>query len=248
MEKKEKKEGADAPPAEPKKPADAGGDVGGDDAGKDKNLISDMLKKHGALEAAMDEGSMQMASDMLQAYKEMGYEDGEAMKCAAHSFKLAKHMQGKGPAPAAPAESADDKKDPSQLEATSKVDDKGLEITEGSASVDDKGLEYKEASKQLITLKGEMAKLKEQNAKLLCEKHLDHVLKESGLPSKATKDFREAIKTPKSTEQIDADFKIFLAAYKTQGTSGRDGFLIQPEKHYESTGGSPVTSDSFLRD
>jgi len=229
------------------------GDEPHDDADQDKQMIMDMLTKHGALAEAMDEGALKMAGDMLQSYKEMGYSEDEAMKCAAHSMKLAKHMQAKQSAGDANPPVDDNQKAMAQNEdeGSAKIGPKGEEYTEneGSAKVGPKGEEYTESAKKTIfKLQANIAKLTESLKKFECEKHLDTVLKNSGLERALTKRFRETIGTPKSVEQIDRDLKFYIAAIKeAQNPVGVRQFL-QLEKVTETSGSASTGLSGFMID
>lgn len=202
---------------EEQKPEMKGEEMAHDDAAADVELIKAMLKKHGLIgeEGEPEEETMQMAREMLGAYKEMGYESEKAMECMGEAMKLASHM-GKKKQEAA-----------SQQESDEMTDDDMDEAMEMEAQE----AEVKESAKlrdEVIALKAELAKFKEADKKAQIAKHLDKVLSESKLTRKVTDTFRETIGEPKSTEQIDREFKIFLEAYKSD--RGESGLFVFTEK------------------
>jgi len=200
---------------------------GHDDEQQDIELIKSMLKKHGAdgkpegspegegddsqEEADVQEADMQMCKEMYQAYKEMGYEQKEALEAAGHALKLAKHMGKKHEvAEAEEAEESDDEQEESHKEA----DDSKVESLR----------------KELLQLKGTVAKFTEAEKTKEVLAHLETVLEKSKLPNTVTKSFRESLGTPKSKEQVDKDFKIFMEGFKSQGGEATSGNIFIPEK------------------
>lgn len=225
--------------APPEAPAKKGGEH--DDEDKDKALIAKMLKDHLGDEESSSEEIMKMAKEMYEGYKELGYEAEEAMKCAGHSMKLAKHLASKETKENAENESKEedkteavppvpeDKKDA----APDKDDGDKKEESHKEGESDD---DSKKESNALIAAKAENAALKEQLKTIEIQKHLETVLTESKLPRSVTTMFRESIGTPKSAKQIDDSFKIFVEAYKAGQGSETDSlpFVVSTEKKTSS--------------
>lgn len=228
-----KKEGADDP-----KPGDQPGGDDHSDADQDKKLILDMIKKHmgdqggddgskdggksaegddkqeGHKEGEMGEDAEAAAHQAYEAYKEMGYEHEDAIKCAAHSMKLAKHMASKheaekkeGGEPANPPHS-DDKKPPTSLP------------------------NQKEAEATIVKLEGRIAMLeRERNERTLADT-LDKKLRESGLARAETDKIRTLIGTPKSEKEIVEKINLFKEGMQQAGSksSQPNPFITNPEK------------------
>jgi hypothetical protein len=84
---------SEADPAAPSDGADATGDHA--DAAQDMALIKKMIAEYLSDDDMNSEEIQKMSKEAYEAYVEMGYEADEAMKCAGHSMKLAKHMASK---------------------------------------------------------------------------------------------------------------------------------------------------------
>jgi len=166
------------------------------DEEKDKALILDMIKKHMGDAGEMDEESSAAAMEACEAYKEMGYSEDEAMKCAAHAMKLAKHMAAKR-----------------ESEESVKVGNDGSIHTEDEAvSVDKSGSIHTE-SERLIKAEAKIAMLeRELNTRKLGDA-LDKKLRESGLGRAETDKLRDLIGAPKSVEHIEHTIKVFKEAF-----------------------------------
>lgn len=210
-------------------PTDGGGDdAGDDDADQDRELLKSFLQKY--LGDGHDEETYEMAKEAIQAGKEMGMDEDEAMKCAGYSMKMAKHMAGKKPGDApAPggAQPAPAPKDgaapvPAPAEAAGGGDPSKL-APEAK----------KESEKRVLELTAEVAKLKEtiKGFELNgCEGALDKLLRESKLPMAATKKFRECLGTAKSEQEIQDKLKIFKEAYGVSGEADPMSGFVCPEK------------------
>lgn len=244
--KVEKKEAADM-----EKKEDAGmekkegDDAGHDDEAQDKQLIMDMLKKHGLVdgdeEGKDDEGDSKEAedkeappadkkdappakddakkdphADMMQAA--MKYH--QAYKACGHDSKEAadracEAMKCAGMAHAGDQKESDKKEEESHKEADKK--------------------EHKESA-AVIKLKGENAKLVEKLSSMETEKHLDKKLQESRLPMAVTKKFRESIKAAKSIKEVDEKFNLFMEGYKSFGgeADGLGAFVMTEKETVQS--------------
>lgn len=200
------------------------------DEQQDAELIKSMLKKHGVGGEGeeIEEADMQMCKEMYGAYKELGYKEQEALEAAGHSMKLAKHMGAKKEAEVKEADEDKEKE-------AAKVDDKGYHHEA------DKVVESLRS--EILAMKGVVAKFQEAEKAKEVTAYLDDVLGKSKLPNTVTKTFRESIGTPKTKEQIDRDFKIFMEAYKAK--DGEAGNIFIPEK---TTTGSETTGSGGFSD
>jgi hypothetical protein len=157
----------------------------GDEA-QDIELIKKMLKDYLGDEEAESVEACEAGKQAYEAYKEMGKESEEALKCAGEAMKLAKHMAAKTKEAAPKEEPKDEeKKDEEKCEADAK---------ESSA---------------IAQLKGENAKLKESLKKFEIATYLDKKLKESKESRQVTDAFRELVKTAKTTGEIDKLWESF---------------------------------------
>lgn len=225
IESEEKKEAAPEAPAKH------------DDAAQDKELIAQMLKKH-----LGDDASEEDMAAAHEAYeymsKEAKMESEEAAKSAGDAIKCAKHMMAKKEA----AKTETDDKD-----ADDKKEAKADEKEEKKESDDSKKESALRAEN--IRLKGEVASFKETERKRGVEAHLESKLAASGLPRAVTKTFRESVKAPKTKEEVDALFAVFMEGFKaTRSESGSGiGFHMPAEKIVE-TKSRPAGLASCLRD
>lgn len=221
-----------------------GDDDGHDDAEKDKKLIAEMISKYLGDDHKEDEAAHEAGKKAFEAYKEMGYSEDEAMKCAGHSMKLAKHMKSK-------EEEGDDKDGDKEEEkkkedgaddqdADDKHDDK-KEPPKKDEKKDDKKEEgeEKKMERELIRVRGELASLKERERKSNLEKYMDEKLAESKIARRVTKENKELLCKVRSKEEFDEKLKLFMEGFKASGTDGGEAyglFEIQPEKIAESSG------------
>lgn len=216
-----------------------GGDAGHDDAGKDKELIKSMLKKHLGLDDASEE-EMEMYQGAMEAYKEMGMEDDKAQEAAVNSMKLAKHMQSKQ----AEAEGEEGEKD---KPAPKDDADDGDEDDKKKESEDEKEA-HKESTvlkQENVSLRAKLAKFEQAQIVTELNTHIENVCKESKLPNKATKAFKESLGKVKTKEEVDRLFKIFEGAYTAaSGTQDDSGvFGIEKTVGESSDGTSADFSD-----
>lgn len=235
------KEAAAAPGAgdATKKPGDSDG--GGDgnpnhpDAAQDKALFQKLIKDHLGDSYSDDEEAVGAAKQAYESYKEMGYKEDEAMKCAGHAMKLAAHHAKKQQEAGAGAGAADGAADKSKTDAP-KTDETTPPKKEGEPK---ETVAPKEADKDALIMKltAENAVFKSRDARNQIGTHIESVCRESKLSNSITKKFKEsdAVKSAKSTGDIDRLFKIFkegaegVLAERAQDHS--DLFAISPEKH-----------------
>lgn len=169
------------------------------DIAKDKELILSMIKKYMGDEDE-PEAAMERAHEAYQAYSEMGYEKEEAMKCAAHTMKLAKHMASKKHAEAGKGEKESEEK---------------KEAVPQNPKADPK--KYVGAKESEIRLTAKVAMLERELKKRELSEMLDKKLKESGLGRAETDKIRDLIGAPKSESQILDTIKIFKEAFSVRG-------------------------------
>jgi hypothetical protein len=246
---------AKAKEADEKKPADqkdakdskegAGGEQG--DANKDAALIKKMLDQYVGEEDHSEE-TMALGKEAYEAALEMSEGDeGKAVEMAGHALKMSKHMASKKAAEAADAADKDGDKDgdkdskgkDADAATEASTESETAEADATTESEDDKDGKTKESEQtikaleaKVTKLSGENAALKESIKKIEVDKHLDKVLRESGLPMAATKKFRESLGSAKTEKEIDEKFSIFKEAYGLRGgeADGAEGFMIQIEK------------------
>lgn len=183
------------------------------DIEKDKALILQMIKKYMGSEEEPEE-AMEMAHKAYEAYHEMGYESEEAMKCAAHSMKLAKHMASK-----------------KQSEAEKCEDEAKKETVPQNPKADPK--KYAGAKESEVKLAARVAFLERELKKRELGDMLDKKLKESGLGRAETDKIRSLIGTPKSESQIVETIKIFKEAFGVRGgeaVSKKGDFFVAMER------------------
>lgn len=198
----------------------------------DLQKLKDMVAQIVGENPADQEQGLKLAQEAYEGYKEMGMSEEEAIKASENSMKLAKHMGGKkkeGPdaVAAARAQKAGTAGDPAAAAAKA-ADDKTEETKEAGESVaasvpaiNDKGgqkVTVSESDKKAIELAAENAKIKEENRKLKIDSHLDTILRESKLPTHATKAFRSLMDGAKTKEEIDKKFTTFKEAFKSEKT------------------------------
>lgn len=229
---------APAPAEKPKEDAadgdpenDGGNDDGENDADQDKELIRQMLLKF--LGDGHDEETYESAKQAVEAYKEMGMDEKEAMEAAGNSLKLAKHMAGKSADPkAAPATQPAPKAAPGQAPAAAPTEAGAAAQDPSKLSPESKKESAKALESKVMRLTAENAQLKEKLKKFELDTFLDSFLRESKLPMHATKKFREALGAPKSEQDIKDKFAIFQEGFG--GVGGEADLLqnfIMPEKN-----------------
>lgn len=182
------------------------------DAEQDKNLFAQMIKQYLGKDDASPE-EMEAAEMTHSAAKEMGMEGDEAYQAAGNHLKMAMAVGQK----MAQKQSEKSEAETTEAEGESKKESETeAETKEGQApppnpsSTDGK----KKESMTVIELSGEIAKLRESLKKFELRDYLDSKLAESGKSNMVTKKFREALGAPKSKEQIDQSFSIFMKAYE----------------------------------
>lgn len=226
----EKKEAA---PEE--KPEVAGGGEEHPDKAQDIELIKTQLRKY--LGDEEPEESMEMAMEAFESYKEMGYQEDEALKCAAHAMKLAKHLAGKAPKEEAPEEKPEGEEKPAPKQAPEKEEEAcegececKKEAKEEEAKKESKEEETKESDS--VKLAGRVAFLEAQVKMYEMKEHLDKVCRESKLPMEITKKFKTRCEKAKTTKEIDDKFELFKEGLNARGGEADDmGFVfVAPEK------------------
>lgn len=213
-----------------------GADGAHDDKAQDEELIQSMMKKY--MGDGFSEEDKAMAHEAYQhAMEATGGDKDEAMKMAGYNFKMAKHIQAKSmgqPAEAGTATEAEGGKGFTHSgtgPTPSKTPHSAQETAETKES-------NRGPSKKEIELAAEVAKLKGDLEGERLEKFIDKTLKESKLPMRATKQFRESAKGLKSEKDVAEKFKWFREAYLVAGEGEEDGFMISAEKTSgQSSGG-----------
>lgn len=225
-EHEEKKEGSGGvDPAGPDASSDSHGDHA--DAAEDEQLIKKMLDKYlGKPDHTEDDH--QMAKEAMKHAMEMGMEGDEAMKCAGYNMKMAKHMQSKQ------TESGDAKDQPEQKPKPKAVGDAG-HVPSADQHSESEHDEKKEGQKEsargntMVKMAAEIARLTQKLNSMELKEHVDLALKESKLPSSATKKFRECIKDVKTTKEVDQKLEMFKEAFSLGGRP-EDSFILGVEK------------------
>lgn len=198
MAKKTKTKEADgtgAPPAD----GTAGNKPAHDDAAQDKELIKSMIAKH--LGDGADDGTMETAVAMHQAYSEMGYDKDKACEYAAHSAKMAGHVAKK-------------KQETESESAESEETTESEETKEESLAIADEKKESNKPNEEVTKLLAKNAALTSRIDDLERDRALERSLAESDLPESAQKLFRESVEKVKSGEEIKKQFKLFSEAFK----------------------------------
>jgi len=213
-----------------------GGDEGHDDEGKDKELIKSMIKKHLGDKSDGSDEEEAMFKQAMEGYGEMGYGEEEACEAAGHALKLSKHMADK-------QEAADADKDDE--------DKKQAEGEDKKSEADDKDKEEREAAmeSEIIALKADVARMRENEAKKDLAEHVEKICRESGLPQSVTKVFKEHLadkKTKvKTIESADLAWKLFNDTYKAAGgEAGR--YVISTEKQFTEVDSKVSLADCKL--
>lgn len=192
------------------------------DAEQDKALILDMIKKHmGEACEGMEAEGEKAAHQAYEAYREMGKDHEEAMKCAAEAMKLAKHMAAK-------------------VEAEGEA--KQIEAEDES----EKEEEVKH-SESVVKLTARIAFLERELKKRELADMLDKKLSESKLGRAETDKLRALIGTPKSEAEITKTIETFKEAF-TMGKGGSESakplaslFVTSTEKTESVAGKAKVS-------
>lgn len=245
MEDKDKKEAGHhedesdkkAKEAGEEKPATADGQTGEKpDADSDEELIKGLMKKYMGDGFSDDDHSM--AKEAYENAKELHPDDhNEAMKCAGHNMKMAKHMQKKSAGAQAPQPPQGDQ--PQEVGVDGVVAVHSPDPVKGShPGPKDVKKESAKPSDKLITLTAENAKLKAQLEEINLDKFIDKTLRESKLPMAATKKFRECIKGVKTEKEINDKLVLFKEAYTAGSESEGFGYVLGAEKNADVSGES----------
>jgi hypothetical protein len=212
------------------------------DAAQDVALISNMLSKY--LGDGFSDEDKQMMAEAYQNALEMGLEGKEAEDTAGHAMKMSKHMQAKQKQAA--MHQAEGGEVEAEGEAESDADgDKTALGVHGSPTVPPAGSkngmkpqdQIQQSHKQsagrgngVTALVAKMAKLESELERLQLEKHTDKVLRESGLPMKATKKFREScLPAIRTVQQLERELRRFKEAYTLGSESEGEGFVLGVE-------------------
>ena len=165
------------------------------DEEQDMELIKKMLDQHLGKDQYGEEECMS-AKEAMKCAMDAGEEKDAAANLVGHAMKMAKYMASK--------------KEAEPMEAEEEKEEK-MEAAPMEAA-------------EIIKLKGENAKLKESIASIEVEKHLDTVLRESGMRMEITKKFRDVIGTPKSKKEIDEKLKLFVEGYRNSISGETDSY------------------------
>lgn len=213
--------------------------AGHDDEAQDVALIKKMIAEYLGEDMMDQEEVLKMCKEAYEAYMEMGYEADKAMEAAGHSMKLAKHMAAKEK-----KESEEKPEEKPEEKVEESKDEEKVEESDEEKVEESKTEETKESS-QVLKLTAENAALKESLKKIEVEKHLERVLKESGLPRSVTQVFRSNLGAPKSTGEIDDKFKLFVETYRATRGSETDGlpFVVTAEKREDGSKGDMSFAD-----
>lgn len=212
------------------------------DADQDKALFAKMIKQYLGDDAnADDEETHEMAKHAYECHKEGGMEHKEAYEAAGNHLKMAmaigkkmhqkqKEMEGheaeaesESEAEAHEAESGDGQGPEMSKKGKGLPSGKGLPPTSGTpgaGSAKESAAKYKG---KLIQALGENARLREALKKYELRGYLDKKLSESKRSVAVTKTFREALGAPKSKEQIDLAYKLFMTGADV-GSEDADSF------------------------
>ena len=197
-----------------------------EDEDEDIALIKKMMKDYVGGDAEPTDEECEMGKEAYGAAKEMGMEGEEALKCAGYSMKMGKHMaakQAKTESEAAAAEAA----------ATESEESKKTERKKESSS---------------ITLKGEIAGLKERIFNFEKEKEIDKLLQETKIKREYTKEIRKELLESKSIGEVKNKLGMWMKGFKSKGgeTELTESLFIQPEKQTQTTKGSASLSDCLI--
>lgn len=230
-DEKEKKEAA---PEAPKK------DEGHDDADKDKELITSMIKKHLGDEDAANEEVHEAYAEALKCAKETGLEGEEAHQAAALSMRLGKHMAGK-------------KKDEAEEPKDEPKDDGDEDDKKESKEEETKESEEKEETKEsaLVKAVGKIAFLESELRAFRAKEHLEKLLKESKLPVKSTDLFRGLVESEKwkTAQEIEKQFKVFKKTIETNKAGEAEptfDYFLNTEKTAEVKSEKSLSFDDCL--
>lgn len=206
------------------------------DAAQDEKLFAQMIKKYLGKDAGeLSAEEAEAAKCAVEAHKEAGMESNEAYEAAGKHMQMAMEVGKK----MAQKQTESHEGEAHEAEA----DD---EKKEGQKSPDHLKSEGKKESMKVAALSGEVAKLRESVRKYELRDYLDKKLSESGKSNIVTKKFRETLGLPKSKEQIDATWKIFISAYEAGAEevgSSDDGFFGEKQTYRESSGSKKSFSD-----
>lgn len=176
------------------------------DADQDKALFAKMIKQYLGKDDA-DHDEMEMAKHAYDAHKEAGMEGHEAYEAAGKHLKMAMAI-GKKMAQCKQAESE------TEAEAHESESESETMEAEKQSPPPNPHESRKKESMQVAKLAGEIAKMRESLKQYELRDYLDAKMKNSGESNTVTKKFREALGNPRSKEQIDSTWNVFIKAYK----------------------------------
>lgn len=204
------------------------------DAAQDEQLFAQMIKKYlGKDGGEMSDEEAEAAKHAVEAHKEAGMEGAEAYEAAG------KHMQ---------MAMAIGKKMAGKKEESTEESEEAHEGEEGECGHKEgqtpppspKSSEGKKESMKIAALSGEVAKLRESVKKYELKDYLDKKMAESGKSNLVTKKFRETLGVPKSKDQIDSTWKVFVSAFEAgaEEVGSDDGLFVEKQSYRESSGSS----------
>jgi hypothetical protein len=197
-----------------------------DDASKDKDLMTKMVKKHMGDE--VDEATMEAVGKTSAAYEAIGMDKEAAVRCAsAHhtveGFKAKKEAMDKADKEKEAAAKKDAGGDDG--DADDKKDKKESEVIEQDAT-------KKLQETEVVKLQGRIAALETENRTFKLNKLVEKTLAESKLPRSATDLFRKQIVDVKTESEFTKLFAAFKEGFGAKVVSDEDEnpFVISVEK------------------
>lgn len=220
-----------------------------DDEGQDKKLIKSMIKKH--LGGYSDDKDMERATEMFQAYHDMGYKPEKAAEYAAHGSLMSKHVSSKMPVQSAEAdekkEDENEKKEAegSETEAEKKEDEKCEAEGDEKKEADEKEEEDEKKKEAYVRLSGENAALRTRIEQLEKSALLSKILEESNLPESACTLFKERASKCRTAREIQGQWAIFKESFDHAISLQKTG--ATPEKFSYQTGGGDISFSDCVR-
>jgi hypothetical protein len=206
-----------------------------EDEDQDKALIAKMIHQYLGDDAdSEDAETHEMAKHAYEAHKEAGMEGQEAYEAAGHHLKMSmvigKKMHQKQSESEA-HESEAESHEAGDVGAGPEMSKKGKGLPSSHGMPPTSGTSHAGPAKEstgnykakFIQALGEVARLKEALKKYELASYLDKKLSESKRAVSITKTFREALGAPKSKEQIDHAYKLFMTGADV-GSEAADSF------------------------
>ncbi len=224
------------------------------DEQQDVALFKKMISQHLGQEHVDNAEALEMAKSMHEACVESGMGSEEAYESAGRGLKVS-YLLGKKKKEAVPAGTAnatsvakaDDVKGPAVAKTEEASADGSIANANGTpidaAAGDAAGVRkavVHESERKLLEATAENVKLKEALRARDMADHLEKTLRESKLPTQATKAFRELVKDVKTTAEVDSRFATFKEAFTGLTVDSgreliREGFGFAVEKNAVST-------------